>query len=582
MARITHHVDRNAVTRTVRLVLVAIIFLGFGATVSAAGEVSDNPVTAEVDALLAPWDAEDSPGVAVAVLNHGKVVYRRGVGVANLEYGIPINPDTVFQAASLSKQFTAFAIALLADQGKLSLDDDVRKYLPWVPGFGSPITIRQMVHHISGLRDQWELLLFSGFQMEDVITQEHVLELVKYQKTLNFGPGEEYLYTNTGYTLLAEIIERVTGESYSEWFASNIFGPLDMNHSRFVGSHRTIVPNRAYSYLRRDDGSYEKAVSNISNLGPTNLFTTVDDLVKWMRNSETGAVGGKDLIRLVETPGVLKDGQEISYAFGLNIGSFRDLRTIGHGGGQAGFRTFLLRVPEHRLGVAVLANLASTSSGRLAYQIATIYLRDHLEEAVPSAGADAEEPESPDREIDSSRWDEYVGTYLLGPGHTLTVSRRGDDMTIRRTGDEDEVMRPTGSSSFVVGDSGMRVNFAEDPKSGSVFLELRRTRAAKVAPFSPSEEELNEFKGLFHSEELRTTCEIAVHDGQLVLRHPKRGDEVLHPTIADQFGEDMADDFSLHHPWFRSFDFRRSDGGEITGFSVTVGGARDVWFEKLG
>jgi CubicO group peptidase (beta-lactamase class C family) len=543
--------------------------------------VSDNPVAAEVDALLAPWDTEDSPGVAVAVLHDGKVVYRRGVGVANLEYGFPITPGTVFQAASLSKQFTAFAIAVLADQGRLSLDDDVRKHLTWVPDFGPPITIRNMVHHTSGLRDQWELLLFSGFQMEDVITQEHVLELVKNQRSLNFVPGEEYLYTNTGYTLLAEIIERVTGQSYSEWVASNIFAPLGMHHSRFVGNHRTIVPNRAYSYLRLDDGSYEKAVSNISTLGPTNLFTTVDDLVKWVGNYETGTVGGKDLIRLVETPGVLNGGQEISYAFGLNIGSFRGLKTVGHGGGQAGFRTFLLRVPEQRLGVAVLANLASTSSGRLAYQIAEIFLRDHLGEATASAGADAEEPESTDREIDSSRWNEYIGTYLLGPGHALTVGRRGGEMTIRRTGHEEEVMRPTGPSSFVVGTSGMRVSFAEDSESGSIVLELMRTRATKVVPFTPSEEELNEFNGLYHSEELRTTCEIAVRDGWLVLRHPKRGDEVLYPTIADQFGENMADDFSIQHPWFRSFDFKRSDGGEIVGFSLTVGGARDVWFEKL-
>lgn len=581
MARISHHLDRKTVTGTVRLLLVAIVILGSGVAVSATGEVSDNPVAAEVDALLAPWDTEDSPGVAVAVLRDGKVVYRRGVGVANMEYGIPITPDTVFQAASLSKQFTAFAIAQLADQGRLSLDDDVRKHLTWVPDFGPPITIRNMVHHTSGLRDQWELLLFSGFQMEDVITQEHVLELVKNQRSLNFVPGEEYLYTNTGYTLLAEIIERVTGQSYSEWVSSNIFAPLGMSHSRFVGSHRMIVPNRAYSYLRLDDGSYEKAVSNISTLGPTNLFTTVDDLVKWMRNYETGTLGGKDLIRLVETPGVLNGGQEISYAFGLNIGSFRGLKTVGHGGGQAGFRTFLLRVPEQRLGVAVLANLASASSGRLAYQIAEIILRDHLREAAASAGDDAEEPQSPDREIDPSRWSEYIGTYLLGPGHALTVGRRGGELTIRRTGHEEEVMRPTGPSRFVGVTSGMTVSFAEDSGSGSVVLELLRTRATKVEPFTPSEEKLNEFKGLYYSKELRTTCEIAVRDGRLVLRHPKRGDEVLYPTIADQFGENMADDFSIQHPWFRSFDFKRSDDGEIAGFSLTVGGARDVRFDKL-
>jgi CubicO group peptidase (beta-lactamase class C family) len=236
-----------------------------------------------VDQLFIPWDNEETPGAAIAVSREGKVVYSKGYGEANLEYAIPNSPTTVFHIASVSKQFTAFAVTMLADQGKLSLNDDIRKHVPEVPDFGETITLKHLIHHTSGLRDQWNLLALAGWRLDDVITREQVLRLVSHQKELNFKPGEEFLYCNTGYTLLAETVSRVTGQSFAEWTRDNIFNPLGMDNTLFYDDHEKIVRNRAYSY-RGSSGGYKKSVLSYANVGATSLFTTVEDLTKWAWN----------------------------------------------------------------------------------------------------------------------------------------------------------------------------------------------------------------------------------------------------------------------------------------------------------
>src|SRR6185369_8859885 len=201
----------------------AFLFLCFCLVTTAAAQNGEDALTKKVDQLFATWDKPESPGAAIAIIKDGAVVYKRGYGSANLEYNVPITPQTVFHVASVSKQFTAFAIAMLASQGKLSLDDDIRKQLPEVPDFGKKITIRHLIHHTSGLRDQWTLLAMAGWRLDDVITKEHIMKMVRYQRELNFDPGAEHLYSNTGYTLLAAIVERVSGQSFREYTEANIF-----------------------------------------------------------------------------------------------------------------------------------------------------------------------------------------------------------------------------------------------------------------------------------------------------------------------------------------------------------------------
>lgn len=242
---------------------------------TALAQNTEDPLTKKVDQLFATWDKPESPGAAIAVIKDGVVVYKRGYGSANLEYNVPITPQTVFHVASVSKQFTAFAIALLAHQGKLSLDDDIRKHLPEVPDFGKKITIRHLIHHTSGLRDQWTLLGMAGWRLDDVITKEHILKMVRHQKELNFDPGAENLYSNTGYTLLAVIVERVSGQSFRDYTDANIFKPLGMTNTHFHDDHERIVKNRAYSYSPAGPGGgFKAAPLNYANVGATSLFTT--------------------------------------------------------------------------------------------------------------------------------------------------------------------------------------------------------------------------------------------------------------------------------------------------------------------
>ena len=236
----------------------------------------------QVDEVFAPWDNKDSPGAAVAVVQNGTIVYKKGYGMANLEYDIPNSPSTVFHIASVSKQFTAFSILLLEKAGKLSLDDDIRKYIPEVPDFGKTITLRHLATHTSGMRDQWNLLAMAGWRLDDVITKEQVLKLVSKQKALNFNPGEEFVYCNTGFTLLAEVVARVSGQSFAEFTQANIFSPLKMKSTLFYDDHEKIVKNRAYSY--HEANGYKKSVLSYANVGATSLFTTAEDLSLWALN----------------------------------------------------------------------------------------------------------------------------------------------------------------------------------------------------------------------------------------------------------------------------------------------------------
>ncbi len=320
----------------------------------------------------------------MAVVQNGEVVQSRGYGLAQMEYEIPIEPSSVFHVASVSKQFTAFAVLMLAAEGRLSLDENIRVYLPELPDYGHTITIRHLLHHTSGLRDQWSLLAMAGWRMDDVITRDQILRLVVRQRELNFEPGTEYLYSNTGFTLLAEIVERVTGQLFRAWTEQHIFAPLGMESTHFHDDHRTIVPNRAYSYQSDPAGGFKKAVLSYANVGATSLFTTLDDLTKWAANFETGDIGGPDIVRRMRSRGVLNNGDTLDYAMGQAIGSYRGLLALYHAGADAGYRAYLLRFPLHRLSVVVMANLASIDAGRLARQVAELYLDNQIVAAIPS------------------------------------------------------------------------------------------------------------------------------------------------------------------------------------------------------
>ncbi|UCF21314.1 MAG: beta-lactamase family protein [Gemmatimonadota bacterium] len=403
-----------------------------------------------VDQLFAAWDRPGWPGASVGIMQEGVIVYANGYGEAQLEYGVPITPETVFHVASVSKQFTVFGVILLADRGMLSLDDDIRKYLPEIHDFGPTITIRHLIHHTSGLRDQWDLLAMAGWRLDDVITRNQIMRVVERQRELNFQPGDEYLYCNTGYTLLAEIVSRVAGQPFPQFMREEVFEPLGMGRTHFHDDHEMLVSNRAYSYGFNRSGGFQNSVLSYANVGATSLFTTVGDVLRWTNNLDEGTVGGRRVIELMHQRGLLNSGDTLDYAGGLGIGDYRGLRLIGHSGGDAGFRTYVGRFPEVGLAIAVFSNIGSFNAGLMARRVADIYLEGRFSESAESVGAPAAEPAvAAAFDPAAVALDDYVGRYYSAELETAYSLVVGDDgLTAVHIRNEPIRLEPTGPDQF--------------------------------------------------------------------------------------------------------------------------------------
>jgi CubicO group peptidase (beta-lactamase class C family) len=342
-----------------------------------------------VDAVFAQWDRPGSPGCALGVYQDGRITYTRGYGVADLEQDAPITPDSVFYAGSVSKQFTAMAAALAITQEKLGADDDVRKYVPELPDYGRPITIRHLLHHTSGLRDVNALMVLAGRRDEDAFDNERVLRIVARQKALNFIPGDEHLYSNSGYALLALAIERATGTPFAEYADANIFKPLGMPVSHFHTDLSRLVPHRAHAYDRRADGTFALNSPQNERAGAGGLFTTVRELVRWDENFYDAKVGGPDVIRMLETPGRLSNGIELTYAWGLTVGSYRGMPIVEHSGSLGGYRAHMLRFRGAHTSVAVLCNVSNVNTGTVVRRVADAVLGARFAQPVPPPGKPA-------------------------------------------------------------------------------------------------------------------------------------------------------------------------------------------------
>ncbi len=529
----------------------------------------------QVDQLFALWDRPGSPGAAVSIARDGEILYSNGYGFANLEYDIPIKPSTIFHIASVSKQFTAFSIAMLADQGQLALDEDIRKYLPELNDFGKTITIRQLIYHTSGLRDQWNLLALAGWRLDDVITREQILRLISRQKDLNFNPGDEMVYCNTGYTLMAEIVSRVTGISFASWTKENIFTPLNMNHTLFYDDHERIVPGRAYSY-REDKNGIKKSVLSYANVGATSLFTTVEDIQLWADNFRTHKVGNINIMKMMDEGGILNNGDTLSYAFGQGIGKYKGLSSRSHGGADAGYRTFLLRFPDQGYSISVFSNLASFNTGRLAYEVADIYLKEDL-----STQEDEELGEQPEEEVrvevSDSLLQEYTGRYLINKSIVLKLFTENKELQIRVMDQPAETFAVRSDTVFYLPHEDVTIIFKRNIE-GKVdrFLVLQgggEFEAIKLPPFDPENMDYKELRGTFYSDELQTSYEIRVDKDTLTAFHQRHDPIRLDPIDKDQFLGDIW--------FFGNLEFMRDQNGIINGFMVSSGRVKNISFDKV-
>ncbi len=318
-------------------------------------DTNGDDLTVQVDAIFTQYDNRQSPGCAVAVIRAGDIIYKRGYGMADLQHDVPMTPSTPLSIASVSKVFTGASIALLALEGKLALDDDIRTYIPEMPDYGTPITIRHLVHHTSGIREQQSLLSMGGWRPWDAphFTERDVVGLLVRQRGLNFAPGESMLYSNSGYTLLAVIVKRVSGKTLREFADERIFRPLEMTGTHFHDDRTHVVKGRAAGYLPREGGGYRIIMSLSEEVGPSGVITSVEDLAKWERNFFEPRVGGSDLIDLLHTRGRLNNGSVTNYAFHWQFEEYKGLRAVSASGGGHGYSSYYLRFPDQSFSVII-------------------------------------------------------------------------------------------------------------------------------------------------------------------------------------------------------------------------------------
>ncbi len=530
--------------------------------------------TKEVDKLFSPWDKTTSPGAAVAIIQDGEIIYKRGYGMAKLEDDLVMTPSKVFDIGSVSKQFTAACIAILSLEGKLSFDDDVRQYIPELPRYEKPITLRHLLHHTSGLRDYNALLSLAGFRPDsDCPTVEEALEIICRQKSLNHPPGEEYSYTNTGYFLLGLIVERVSGKSLNQFAQERIFRPLGMKNTLFQDNHNQIIKNRASGYSPEGDG-FRLEMSAWDEVGDGNVYTTVEDLYLWDQAFYNFKLG-RELMELLHTQGVLNNGQKIDYAFGLVIGNYRGLRTVSHGGSWAGFRASLLRFPEERFSVICLSNLSTFNPSAISLKIADIYLADKFKEEAKKTKPQEIKPFP----LAEKALAEKCGNYKESKfGMWLSLSLEKDKLKAE-AGRQQFLLTPVSETTFQawVGDSLVTLEFRRDEK-GRLAAELtgrggEKYVFLKAAPLGQlSLAALKEYEGFYQSEELLGAVYQVVLDKEnklrIKFRNPPEG--AIKPMAPDEFAADGM-----------NFAFIRQKNKKITGMALSVGRAANIMFKKV-
>jgi CubicO group peptidase (beta-lactamase class C family) len=553
-----------------RLDLLVLLAASLGLTPVSTARSEPGDEAARVDQLFQQWDKPNSPGCAVAVIKGGRIVHKRGYGMADLDRGEKITPATVFHVGSISKQFTAAAVLVLEHEGKLSLDDAVRTYVPELPDFGVKITIRHLLHHTSGLRDQWELLRLAGWGPQDLITDEHVLTLMSRQRTLNFPPGSEFLYSNTGFTLLAQIVKRVSGKTFRNFTTERMFQPLVMEHTHFRDDHAETVRNIAYGYRQKGNG-FDLNVPNFDTVGATSLLTTVEDLALWDENFYTARVGGEAIIRQLQEPGRLADGTALDYAAGLAVSKYRGLTIVGHAGEDAGYKAGMMRFPDQHFSVAILCNLASINPSALSRKIADIYLGSEL---APAEAADGDFTTSPQPGPD--RLAALAGVYVdLDDGirilrlHVEDGKLWGGGLDVK--GYE---LRAIGDTRFRYVVFQTELSFRQDG-TGTPTGFTARTKEGKsfqfsrVTAYQPTAAQLEDFTGVFRSDEIDPPYEVIIKDGHLVVRS-KAAELPLLPVTADLFVSGL-----------NRVRFTRNAEGQVSGALLSTARIRNFRFERM-
>jgi len=553
--------------------LIAVFLLVF--FVHAKGD----QITDQVDKLFTKWDKNDSPGCALAVIKDGKIIYKCGYGMADLERDVPLSSKSVFDIGSTSKQFVAMSILLLEEEGKLSLDDDIRKYFPGMPDYGDKLTIRHLIHHTSGVRDYLGLMYMAGMSFANDYPEPEIIELIARQKELNFKPGDEHLYSNSGYFLLGEIVKRTSGKSLGEFAKENIFEPLGMKNTQFYDDYTRIVKNRAIGYMPKNGGGFYTELYLFDLVGDGGVLTSVEDFFLWDQNFYHNKLGksGQDLIENMHKPGTLNNGKKLDYAFALGIGTYRGLKTVSHGGSWAGYRAQLIRFPEQKFSVVCLSNLGSFNPSRLARQVSDIYLADDFKEK-PGKTTAGKTTKLKFIKLAQSVLNKRTGAFRNPKtGHFWKLSVKDNKLQVKTSSGYTFHLSPVSRTEFHAVDAPVDIKL--------IFMKKGKSRVQKLSVeiqsqdaviyehfqiFTPTLKQMQEYEGEYYSEELNVTYKVIVKNNKLIAKL-KYNAEDFH------FSTGIKDEFIIRE---LVLIFKRDEEGKVSGYCMNAGRVKNICFIK--
>lgn len=553
----------------IKTLLVTLSALGL--TACAAHSNTDVIASGSIDTvneIMAPWMSDEAPGVVVAISLDDELVYAEGAGMADLENSIPLSPTSVGQVASVSKQVTAFATLLLVADGQIELDKDIRTYVPDFPETETPITVRHLLDHTSGLREHGTLAQMAGWLTDDIHTTAQMRALAKRQRGVNFVAGEEIEYSNTGYALLAEIIEHVSGQSFADFTRERIFDPLGMTQTSFPTGRHAVIPQRASSYFPDGDG-FGRVVAASETVGSTGLRTTVLDLLKWAENFETRAVGDAMVFDLMAERFEARNGDASTFAKGQELREYKGYETWSHGGVDAGFRSFLLRVPDKDLEIAVISNRTDFDKAALAFELADAFLPGDNGQEDDWAAATPNDLSA------------YAGNYEVFPGLIFSLEAEQDSLTFAMYGAPDserQKLPQIGPREFLLNESPLRSLIFETPiDSASPKVGYRlgmdgmlNANRIELASFDPEAVALSEFTGHCYSDELATSYKLEIVNGTLTAVHGRIPSFALTPYQTNTF---------MGAGPLQNLEFKRSPNGDLEGFYASASLAEGIWFE---
>ena len=530
----------------------------------------------EIDTIFKQWCKQNVPGGAIGIIKDGELMYSKGYGIADLEHDIKISSTSVFNICSISKEFVSFSLLLLEEQGKLNLDDTVQTYLPDFPEYDAPVTIRHFINHTSGIRDVKKLIQLKGKNIFDNLEPEEVYTLIKHQKALEFSPGDKFAWSNSDYFILSMIIEKVSGQSLKTFTQEHIFGPLGMKNTLFYDDNTDLIKNRVFSYNKKNaEDGFDNVIMRFHLVGSFGAYSTIEDLFLWDQNFYKNKLGkgGQKIIKNMHEEGLLNNGESSGYAHSVKINNYKGLKTVEHGGSFAGYRSVILRFPDERVSVIILANRDDANLWTMSYQLADVLLKEKFIAVSKKTETKTVNPEiTPIKEKFSLA--QITGNYEREPGSLFKFSIKNDSLQLVAWWSNEPLM--------LINTEGNTYKEANNPSLQFIFSELKNHFTQKLTVSGPSFKfiskrkekidfsalNLADYIGDFYSEEIDATHLLFLEDGKLKVKIAINEVLALAPYNIDTF---YSDDYFVH--------FSRTNG-KVSGFNLKAGWVTNLKFKK--